>query len=326
MNKKNILWIKDTIEEFIQREPKGLVIFRWATATGKTSLSCVIAKKIDAEIISADSRQIYRHMDIGTDKISDSVRSDIRHHMIDIVSPDETYTAWQRKEQVEWLIADIHERWKVPIVAGWTWLYIDMLYKNFNMPEVAPDQVRRTEMEKKESDDPWFLFRELEKVDPNEAMKHHPNSIRYVLRALEIYTKTGIPKSELAKELPVKRPLLMIWLWREKEDTNGRINKRIKQMLKDWALIEENKNLLQMWYTLDHTAMNGIWYKEVVWYINGEYDIDRCEELMKRNTHRYAKRQRSRFRRYIMDSKARPKDNVQYELIELESDDAKNAS
>ena len=317
MNEKNILSILRTVEDFIQRKPKGLVIFRWATATGKTNLSCAIAKEIDAEIISADSRQIYRHMSIGTDKVDAYIRNEIRHHMIDIVSPDETYTAWQRKEQVECLIKSIHERWKVPIVAGGTWLYIDMLYKNFNMPEVAPDQARRTQMENKEAEDPWYLFKELQKVDPTEAMKHHPNSIRYVLRALEIYTKTGTPKSELAKELPVKRPLLMIWLWREKEDTNRRINKRIKQMLKDWALIEENKHLLDMWYTLDHTAMNGIWYKEVVWYINGEYGLVRCEELMKRNTHRYAKRQRSWFRRYIMDSKARPKENVQYELIEL---------
>jgi len=106
-----------------------------------------------------------------------------------------------------------------------------MLYKNFAMPDVAPDQEWRDQMMEYEIDSPGFLFDQLQKVDPDEAMKHHPNSLRYVLRALEIYHKTGIPKSELAKELPVQRPLLMIGLWRDKEDTNKRINKRIKEML-----------------------------------------------------------------------------------------------
>jgi len=317
MKKEQYKYVKETIETFTQDHPTGVIILRWATATGKTSLSLELAKNFDIEIISADSRQIYTQMDVGTDKIDAITREQVPHHMIDIIHPDQTYTAGQWKAEVEGLVDEIHARGKIPVIVWWTWLYIDMLYKNFNMPDVAPDQEWRDVMEKREAQEPGYLFKELQKVDPNEAMKHHPNSTRYVLRALEIYTKTGTPKSELAKELPVKRPLLMVGLRREKEDTNRRINKRIKEMLANWALIQENKALLEKWYTLEHTAMNGIWYKEVVWFINGEYNLDRCEELMKRNTHRYAKRQRSRFRRYIMDSKARPKENVQYVLIEL---------
>jgi len=305
------------INKFYAENSSGVIILRWATATGKTSLSLEIAEHLDVEIISADSRQIYTHMDIGTDKVDIETRQKIPHHMIDIVSPDEVFTAGQWKIAVHDLINDIHARWKIPLIVGGTGLYIDMIYKNFSMPDVAPDLEWRAEMEQKEEESPWFLYEQLQAVDPEEAQKHHPNSLRYLLRALEIYTKTWTPKSQLAKELPVQWPLFMIWLRREKDDTNRRINARIKQMLSDGALIEENKKLLEMWYTLEHTAMNGIGYKEVIWYINGEYDLDRCEELLKRNSHRYAKRQRSRFRRYIMDSKARPKENVQYELIEL---------
>lgn len=306
-----------TITDFIEQNPTGVVIIRWATATGKTTLSVEIAKEMDIEIISADSRQIYQHMDIGTDKIEQEIRDRLPHHQIDMIDPAQTYTAGQRKAQTQELIPQIQERGHIPFIVWGTWLYIDTIYKNFSMPEVAPDMEWREMMMKKDAQKPWFLLDELRKVDPEEAMKHHPNSTRYIARALEIYHKTGQKKSVLAQELPVERPLLMIGLWREKEETNKRINARIKQMLRDGALIDEVRGLLEKWYTLEHTAMNGIGYKEVVWYIQGEYWLDRAEELLKRNTHRYAKRQRSWFRRYIMDQKARPKDDVMYEVVYL---------
>lgn len=306
-------------KSFIGTYPEWVIILRWATATGKTSLSIELAREyVNIEIISADSRQIYRYMNVGTDKVSQELRDEIPHHMIDIVDPDETYTAGQWKEKVEKLIPEIHARWHIPLIVWGTGLYIDMIYKNFNMPDVAPDPEWRAVMESREVENPWFLHSELTKIDPDEAQKHHPNSLRYILRALEICHKTGQKKSELAQELPVQRPLLMIGLRRQRDDTNIRINKRIKEMLADGVLMEENKKLLEMWYALGHTAMNGIWYKEMIWYIQWEYGQERCEELLKRNTHRYAKRQRSRFRRYIAESKMKPKDEVEYVLIELE--------
>ena len=302
-----------------------LLIIRWATATGKTSLSIDIARNPErlrdfgievrpVEIISADSRQIYMYMDIGTDKIQQEIRAEIPHHMIDIVDPTDTYTAWQWKQEVEVLIEQIFARGHQPIVVWGTGLYIDTLYKNFSMPNVAPDRAWRETMMEKEDENPWFLFEELSRIDPQEAQKHHPNSTRYLIRALEICHFTWSTKTELCRELPVRRPIYMLWLRREKEDTNMRINARIKEMMTGDELIHENKKLLDMWYTLEHTAMNGIWYKEIVWYIQWEYDIEKAKELLRRHTHRYAKRQRSRFRRYIMDSKARPKDNVEYEV------------
>ena len=305
-----------------------LLIIRWATATGKTNLSIQIARQTSilcdfgmeprpVEIISADSRQIYKYMDIGTDKIDQEIRKEIPHHMIDIVDPKDTYTAGQWKQDVEVLIDQIFARGHQPIVVWGTGLYIDTLYKNYSMPDVPPDRVWREEMMKQEDEKKWFLYDELMRLDPVEAMKHHPNSTRYLVRALEICHFTWSNKTELCRQHPVQWPLYMLWLWREKEDTNMRINARIKDMMSNNNLIAENKRLLDMWYTLDHTAMNGIWYKEIVSYIQGEYDIEKAKELLRRHTHRYAKRQRSRFRRYIAEWSASPKENVEYELRKL---------
>lgn len=301
---------------FRKENPNGVVIIRWATATGKSSLSLQVARSIPSEIISSDSRQIYKYMDIGTDKINQKTRDEIPHYQIDIKDPTVRYTAWERKQDVEKIIPAIHTRWRLPIIVWWTGLYIDTLYKNFNMPDVAPDEVRRTEMMKYEEQSPWYLYERLQAIDPVETMKHHPNSTRYLLRALEIYTKTWKTKTELAQQLPVQRPLLMIWLRREKEETNKRINARIKEMIA-WGLVEEVQWLLDRWYTLEHTAMNWIGYKEVVRYIQWEYDKDKMIELLKRHTHRYAKSQRSRFRRYIAEWIQTPKQSVQYEVIRL---------
>ncbi len=303
--------INTTVNTFIKQHSTGVVIIWWATATGKSSLSLELAERYPCEIISCDSRQLYTSMDIWTDKISKEIRTKIPHHMIDIIDPDSTYTAGQWKQQVTTLIDQIHSRWNIPIIVWWTWLYIDTIYKNFAMPDVAPDQERRAKKMKEEEDKPWVLHKQLLAVDPDEAYKHHPNSLRYILRALEIYEKTWKTKTELAEQKPVQWPLLMVWLWREKEDTNKRINKRIKEMFNEW-LIKEVQWLLDRWYTLENTAMNGIWYKEIIWYLHGEYWLEKAEELLKRNSHRYAKKQRSWFRRYIAEGIQTPKKDVTY--------------
>lgn len=190
-----------------------------------------MAEHFPVEIISADSRQIFRYMDIGTDKVSKEIREKIVHHQIDIVDPDETYTAAQWKQQTEKLIDSIIAKGKIPLIVGGTGLYIDMLYKNFEMPDIEADMPLREKWYAEEEKEPEVLRKRLQKIDPEEAQKHHPNSVRYIVRALEIYEKTGKTKTELAKELPVTHPLLMMGLWRDKEDSNMRINARIKEML-----------------------------------------------------------------------------------------------
>jgi len=308
---------RETCGRFLSQNKDGTIIIRWATATGKSKLSVLLSKYFPTEIISADSRQIFKLMDIWTDKISQEIRSKIPHHQIDIVNPDETYTAGQRKEDSEMKIEEILWRWKHPFIVGGTGLYIDTIYKNYTMPESAPNYEFRQQMEEKEKAEPWFLYTELMKIDPEEAQKLHPNSTRYLIRALEIYHTTGKTKTEEFIQQPVKHPLLMLGLRREKEETNRRINARIKEMLKNW-LIDEVQSLLNQGFSPELQSMWGIGYKEVIGYLQGQYDAEKMEELLKKNTHHLAKKQRTRFRRYIAEGKAMPKQNVNYKVFTLD--------
>ena len=311
-----LLEAKDCCQSFLERFSDWTIIIRWATATWKSKLSLLLSDFFPTEIISADSRQIFRWMDIWTDKVPLSYRESIPHHQIDIVNPDETYTAWQRKFDVENQVESIFSRKKTPIIVWWTWLYIDTIYKNFQMPECPPNYAYRDELQKKENFEPWYVYTLLQQIDPEEAAKLHPNATRYIIRALEIYHETWKTKTELFLHQKVTHPLLMIWLWREKEDTNRRINARIKEMLKNW-LIDEVKWLLDKWYSAFLQSMQWIWYKEVVWYIQWEYDYDTMEELLKKNTHYLAKKQRTWFRRYIAEWVQSPRDNVKYRVYQL---------
>ena len=308
--------VKDCCQKFLSEFSDWTIIIRWATATWKSKLSLLLSDFFPVEIISADSRQIFRWMDIWTDKVSLEYREKIKHYQIDIVNPDETYTAWQRKFDVENEVEEILSHKKHPIIVWWTGLYIDTIYKNFQMPECAPNYEYRNKLQKKEDSTPWYVYKLLQKIDPEEASKLHPNATRYIIRALEIYHETWKTKTELFLHQLVKHPLLMLWLRREKEETNMRINARIKEMLKIW-LVDEVKWLLDKWYSSDLQSMQWIGYKEVIWYIQWQYDYEMMEELLRKNTHYLAKKQRTRFRRYIAEWIQNPRDNVQYKVYNL---------
>lgn len=312
-----LLKVKDRCQRFFEKFNDWTVIIWWATATWKSKLSLLLSDFFSIEIISADSRQIFRWMDIWTDKVPLEWREKIPHYQIDIVNPDETYTAWQRKFDVENEVEDIISRAKRPIIVWWTWLYIDTIYKNFQMPECAPNYEYRDKLQKQEDERPWFVYEMLKEIDPHEATKLHPNATRYIIRALEIYHETWKTKTELFLHQPVKHPLLMIWLWREKEETNVRINVRIKEMLKAW-LVEEVKWLLDQNYSPTLQSMQWIWYKEVIGYVTWDYWYEEMEELLKKNTHYLAKKQRTWFRRYIAEGIQTPRENVEYEVYYLE--------
>ena len=307
---------KSDVEQFLEKNPDGTIVIRGATATGKSKLSILLSDFFDCEIISSDSRQIFRKMNIGTDKIPQEILQKVPHHQIDIVDPDETYTAGQRKDDAERQVEEILQKKKIPFIVGGTGLYIDTIYKNFAMPECSPQWDYRREMMEKENLQSGFLYKELLKVDPEEAQKLHPNSTRYILRALEIHHVLGKTKTEAFSQQPVKHPLFMMGLWREKEETNRRINARIKEMIKIW-LIDEVQGLLNEGYSKDLQSMQGIGYKEVVGYLEGEYDLEKMEELLKRNTHHLAKKQRTRFRRYIAEGISNPTENVAYKVYSL---------
>lgn len=307
---------KTTINQFKIQNPDWIVIIRWATATGKSKLSVELSEFFDMEVISSDSRQIFRKMDIWTDKISTEIRAKIPHHQIDIVDPDKTYTAGQWKEAADQQIDNILARGKFPFIVWGTGLYIDSIYKNFSLPECPPDYELRFQLEKQEQVSPWFLHRELSKIDSQEAQKLHPNSTRYLIRALEIYKKTWITKTEGYIQQSVKHPILMLGLRRDKESTNQLINARIKEMFKNW-LIEEVEGLLKEGYNPNLQSMQGIGYKEVIGYLEWEYSKEKMEELLKKNTHHLAKKQRTRFRRYIAEGIQSPKENVEYKVRTL---------
>ncbi len=308
--------ICNEITNFLVQYPKGIVVVRWATATWKSSMSLDIARTLPCEIISCDSRQFFRNMDIWTDKVSKSIRTEIPHHMIDTIDPDEFYTAGQWKKDVEKLIPEIQARGKIPLIVWGTWLYIDTLYKNYSVPEVEPDFALREKREKEEQVEPGILWKRLMAIDPTEAQKHHPNSTRYIIRALEIHEKTWLTKTDAAKEQPVQRPMLMVWLWRDREDSNTRIAKRVGEMLEN-GLIEEVRELLDAWYSPQLQSMQGIGYKETVEYLAWNISLEKLQELITIHTQQYAKRQRTWFRRYINDAEKKPKEGVAYRVYEM---------
>ncbi len=308
-----VLWSREIIQDFVLKNPNWIVIIRWATATGKSKLSVELAKFFDIEIISSDSRQIFREMNIGTDKVSQEILDKIPHHQINIIWPEESYTAWQWQKDVKKQIKEIQSRWRLPIIVWWTGLYIDTIYKNFQMPEIWPDFGFRKKMFDLEEKNPWYLHKELEKIDPDEAKKIHPKSTRYIVRALEIFHSSWKTKTESFLEKEVERPILMMGIWREKDETNELINRRIKEMIKSW-LVDEVRWLLKKWYSPTLQSMQGIWYKEIVGYLEWKYDLDEMEKLLQQNTQHLAKRQRTWFRRYIADERENPKKGVVYKV------------
>ncbi len=307
---------KETIEYFYQQYPKGVVIIRWATATGKTKLSVALSQYFDIEIISADSRQIFRHMDIGTDKISKEIRQKLPHHLIDIIDPNESFTAWQRKQSTEQAINNIQKKWKKAMIVWGTGLYIDTIYKNYSLSPSAPNYSYRKQLEKKEREHPWILHQELQRIDPQSANKIHPHSTRYIIRALEIYHETWKTKTESCKEQAVQYPLLMLWLRRSKEETNNLINKRIKEMINS-GLKEEVESLLKLGYHKNLQSMQWIGYKETVEYLTWNLTHSEREYAIQHATYHLAKKQRTRFRRYIRDAQEQSKTNVRYKVYRL---------
>ena len=308
--------VKDKIQKFIDKNPDGVVFIVGPTASWKTKLSVeLINSWINWEIISADSRQIFRYMDIWTDKISKQIREQIPHYLIDFLEPDQFYTAWDWKKDALKYVDKIKSNWKIPFIVGWTGLYTDTIYKNYSLPDAEPDFEFRKKLYEMEEKEPWILWKKLNEVDPEEASKNHPNSVRYIVRALEIYEKTGQPKSVVCRSQPVPFPILMIIKWADKEVANPKINARIKEMFQIW-LVEEVKKLLDMWYNESHQSLQSIWYKEIIPYIRWKYSLETAKENLKKNTHRYAKKQRTFFRRYLMDMRANPKENVEYLFLD----------
>lgn len=308
--------VRQDIEDFISRYPDGVVIVFGQTATGKTRLSIWLSEFFDIEIVSADSRQVYRYMDIGTDKIDKQIRGKILHHQIDIIYPDQVYTAWQRQTDTYKIIDEIKSRDKIPFIVWWTGLYIDTIYHNFTLPTIPPDLDYRKSLEMLETQNPGTLWSKLQDIDPIEASKNHPNSTRYLIRALEIYHITGKTKTQIMQRQPVRYPILMIGLDQDIDIWNKLIDDRINQMLDNW-LVDEVRWLLDMWYDPNANSLQTIDYKEVVWYLMWDYDYSEMISRLQIANHQLAKKQRTRFRRYKSDMEKSPVKDVVYKFYDI---------
>jgi tRNA dimethylallyltransferase len=271
------------------------------TAAGKTELSLKIADEFDAEIISADSMQIYKDMDIGTAKVSKEIQNKVQHHQIDIITPAEDYSVADYQDDVDPIIKNIFQKNKLPLIVGGTGLYIKAVLEGFSLPDMDPDEELREKLRKEaEKNGNEYVHDKLKDIDPKLADKLHPNDVRRVIRGIEIYKLTGHTKTyykKKQKEAPPRQQAIKIGLTRDREKLYDRINKRVDLMIKE-GLIEEAKYIFNN-YELDDksTARQAIGYKELFNYFNGEYDLEEAVRLIKRNTRRYAKRQLSFFKR-----------------------------
>ena len=291
---------KSQFKEFLNKktEKQKIIVVYWPTACGKTDLAVKIAKIIDSEIISTDSRQIFKYLDIWTGKVTESEKQWIIHHMIDIIEPDREYSVWEFKVEAEKILENIFKKWKIPILCGWTGLYIDSLIYDFKIPKVPADLELRQKLEL-EREKYWneFVWKKLEKLDPVYASELHPNNYRYVIRALEVKMLTGKSKTDFREEKTLKYETFFVtpYDW-DRIKLYEKINKRIKIMFETW-LIDEVQNLLKK-YSKNDFWMKTIWYKEVVDFLEWNMSLDDCIALVQKNNRNYAKRQLTWFRKY----------------------------
>ncbi|NPA54055.1 MAG: tRNA (adenosine(37)-N6)-dimethylallyltransferase MiaA [Aquificae bacterium] len=279
----------------------NLIIITGATATGKTDLAIELAKKINGEIISADSMMVYKYMDIGTAKPSIEERQGIPHYLIDVVEPSQDFSAKDFVEKADKKIKEIKNKGKIPIIVGGTWLYIQaLLYGLAKAPE-GDWEIR----EKLYAEDTKKLYEELKKVDPDYANKIHFNDKKRIIRALEVFYITNKPFSQFLKEhsFAEKRYRFCGYVInRPKENIMERIEKRVEKML-EMGLIEETENLLKMGFEKALTSMQAIGYKELIPYIKGEKKLDEAKGEIIKNTKKFAKRQLRAFRSKFNEKK-----------------------
>ena len=280
-------------------KPKVIVI-AGPTASGKTALSIELAKKINGEIISSDSMQIYKDMDIGTAKVTKEEMQGIKHYLVDFISPEERYSVSNYKKDAESAIEQILANGKNPIIVGGTGLYIDAIIYSINYPDMEFDEIYRKElMQIAETDEGLEkLYNEAQKIDPQAIEKISRNDKKRIIRILEIYKQTGINKTEQEKESrkeEIKYDFKVFALNMDRQVLYERINQRVDKMIEK-GLLDEVKSLKEK-YNKYPTAMQALGYKEVVEYFENKITYEQMIEKIKQETRRYAKRQLTWFRK-----------------------------
>ncbi len=268
------------------------------TGVGKTEIALELADLLGAEIVSADSRQIYRYLDIGTAKPPPQALQRIPHHFIDILNPGEDYNAGFFARDARRVIAEIFARGRLPLVVGGSGLYVRALVDGFYDSEVRDPAVKRALHERARREGAPQLHRELASVDPETAARLHPNDTQRIVRALEVYTLTGKPFSELlhSGNVPAEFQPIFVGLTRHRKELYDRIEARVDKMLEQ-GLVQEVRRLQEKGYGPHLNALQTVGYQEVFRYLAGDLTEAEMVAEIKKNTRRYAKRQLTWFRR-----------------------------
>ena len=279
---------------------KPLIILTGPTAVGKTKASIALAKAVNGEIISADSMQVYKYMDIGSAKIRPEEMNGVKHYLVDVLEPDEEFHVVRFQQMAKAAMDEIYAKGKIPIIVGGTGFYIQAILNDIDFTENDEDTPYRAELEQIALDKGnEFLHQMLAEVDPKSAEMIHANNVKRVIRALEFYKQTGQRisehnETERAKESPYN--FCYFVLNDERERLYERIELRIDQMVEE-GLVEEVKALMDKGYTRDMVSMQGLGYKEILDYLNGISSLEEAIYILKRDTRHFAKRQLTWFRR-----------------------------
>lgn len=287
--------LTEQLAAFLKEAKNPLLVISGPTASGKTSLSLKLAEQFNGEIISADSAQVYRKMDIGTAKVTVAERQQVKHYMIDVRDPDQKFTMADFKKEATWSIKEIANKGKLPILCGGTGLYINAIVENFQLQKAPPNQEIRDQLQELyEEKGKEALYELLKEKDPLAASKIHPNNVRYVARALEIVMQTKKPNTpKTGKRIYDVFKVGIKW---DREVLYDRINKRVDEQIEE-GLLNEIKTLLAEGYSPELQSMQALGYKEYMPYLNGETPLEDCMEQLKQSTRNFAKRQLSWFRK-----------------------------
>lgn len=278
---------------------RQIIVIAGPTAVGKTKYAIEAARRFDGEIVSCDSMQLYKYMDIGSAKPTSEELSQARHHLVDVVDPAEPFSVAKYQEMAREAISDIFSRGKLPVIAGGTGLYLNSILYDMDFANAPKDGRLREKLEKEaELFGALYVHEKLKKADGEAASRIHPNNVKKVIRALEAAEAgNNIRDFKACKEKCKEYDRILIGLTRNRDELYDRINKRV-DTLTEAGLFDEVKALLKRGLTEDDISMKGIGYKEIIAYFNGLYGKDEAIDLIKKNTRRFAKRQLTWFKRY----------------------------
>jgi tRNA dimethylallyltransferase len=289
----NIMW--NGLKMLLVDKKIPLIVIVGPTAVGKTELSIKLARQMNGEIVSADSRQIYRKMNIGTAKPTPEELSAVQHHLIDVVNPEEIFSLALFQQSAYQIIDDVHRRGKLPFLVGGTGQYVRAVVQGWKPPELEPDiELRKKLEEDAKTCGGDYLYKQLCEKDPDAASMIDPRNVRRVIRALEVIEQTNQPFSVQRGKVEPRYACIQVGLIRPRQELYQRIDLRIDQMIAS-GLLQEVEKLLADGCPIDSPSLSAIGYREMVAVIQGKYDIEEAVVLMKRATRNYVRRQANWF-------------------------------